>query len=486
MRNIEVGITDKFDPEVQAMLLAMYSRSYAPIATRLPDTEESAQQHKEKLGKYYVQWGHKSVGQLGVTTVWLEGVSQLAAKAIENHPLFNGQESSTRYIDYSNQPMVFNNNQDIKHWQEKWREFYIKAKAILIEETQKNFPFADSYPDHENMPSDQHDRAKTTWKNTINARVFDICRGFLPAGSTTNVGFMGTFDTLNDHFGEMLYHPCQEMRDIANEVLIGLKQKYPYGTMDIDQLKERFSYVNAEYFYTDGSYCRDKNRTIVDREDFIAKSDSHAETINSFLINRKKGQKLDRVLSSRINFTFRGFIDFGSYRDLHRHRAGVCDMNILTTEYGINPFYYNSLTNELKEEFDSLSLEFNKWLISSEEDIYHKQYCIPMGYQIPVSYKCDINQAMYVLELRTAKTVHNSLRVLMHEWAEDFITHFGSDSISLHVDWDKDNFTLKRGTQTIVEQQVEIIKRAEIPTDTSIPDLINNISNSLNQDKPIH
>lgn len=460
--NIEVGITDKFDPEVQAMLLAMYSRSYAPIASRLPDSEESADEHKKKLGKYYVDWGHKSVGQLGVTTVWLEGVSQLAAKAIENHPLFNGQESSTRYIDYGNQASIIPSSLDtdiqveVDYWQNKWTEFYKKALPVVIEKLKKDYPFEEQYKPLLMTNDEGYKKAFTTWENTIKARAFDKCRGFLVAGSVTNVGFMGTFDTLNDHFGEMLYHPCAEMRGIAVEVLTKMKEKYPFGTIGVDKLADRFKYVDNSFFYTDGEPCRSPHQVIVDKEDLAARDEAHKsfldQRLTKYFSQREKGQRIDRVTASKMMFTMRGYIDFGSYRDIHRHRAGVIDMRILTPQHGIHDYYIEDLSDELKSELDTLVKNFTEWytrtLSYSPESVYELQYSIPMGFKLHVTYKCDINQTMYLLELRSSKTVHNTLRHLIHEWAEVINNSFG-DSLKLYVDFDKDNFTLKRGTQTI-------------------------------------
>lgn len=464
--NIEVGITDEFDPEVQAMLLAMYSRSYAPIAGRLPNTQESAEQHKQKLGKFYVDWGHKSVGQLGVTTVWLEGVSQLAAKAIENHALFNGQESSTRYINYGTQPSVIPKSLDhdiqkaINYWQNKWTDFYNRALPVVIEKLKKDYPFEEQYKPLLMVEDPGYSKAFTTWENTIKARAFDKCRGFLVAGSVTNVGFMGTFDTLNDHFGEMLHHPCSEMRGIANEVLIKMKEKYPYGTMDIEKLRERFSYVDNNFFYPNGEICRSSHSVILDSEDLKSSNDAEQiflqERLAKYLGQRKKGGRIDRVTASKMMFTMRGVIDFGSYRDLQRHRAGVCDMRILTPEHGIHDYYIEDLNDGLKKELEEITHDFSHWYTSclewSPESVYELQYSIPMGYQIMVTYKCDINQVMYLLELRSGKTVHNTLRQLIHLWASTIRESFG-DSIKIYVDYDEDNFTLKRGTQTIKTEQ---------------------------------
>lgn len=460
MTKIEVGITDHYDPEVQAMLMAMYSRSYAPIADRLPDNEESVQQHKEKLGRFYVGYNHKSVGQLGSTSVYLEGVSQLAAKAIEYHPLYNGQESSTRYIDYSTQPMYvpsFDGNLElaaqVKEWQEKWRAFYVKVLPATHEMIKEQFPFDLQYPG--DQTEEQRKKNYTTWNNTIKARAFDICGAFLPAGSVTNVGFFGTFDTLNDHFGEMLHHPSEEMRNIATEVLTKMKEKYPYGTMDVEKLKEHYSYVTPQYFYPDGWNTKHEDHVLeIDIENLKAVPNYFAD----FSKTRKKGQKFDKVSSSRFNLIMKGYIDFRSYRDLHRHRNGVIDMcYVLPFGSKVASFYRDNIPAAYLDELTELENQFHSF-IRSKIDIHKEndntlselQYCVPMGYEISVTYKCDLNQAIYLFELRSGKTVHNTLRHLMHRWADVF-NKCTQDYFTIHVDWDKDNFTLKRGTQTFLE-----------------------------------
>lgn len=490
MRNIEVGITDHYDPEVQAMLMAMYSRSYAPIAGRLPSNEESVQQHKEKLGRFYTGYNHKSIGQLGSTSIYLEGVSQLAAKAIEYHPLFNGQESSTRYIDYSNQPMYVpscNGDQElsdeIKQWQEKWRAFYIKALPLTIEMIKEQFPFDLQYPG--DQTEEQFKKNQTTWNNTIKARAFDICGAFLPAGSVTNVGFFGTFDTLNDHFGEMLHHPCEEMRNIATEVLTKMKEKYPYGTMDIEKLTEQYSYVKPEYFYPDGWNTKNENHALEIDVDNLKIVPSYFHDLAKL---RKKGQKFDKVTSSRFNLIFKGYLDFRSYRDLHRHRNGVIDMTLLLPMNSkMNAFYRDNIPESLFNELLELENEFYSFITNQykkhENNSYilsELQYCVPMGYDVSVTYKCDLNQAMYLFELRTGKTVHNTLRHLMQFWAKVF-NSATKDIFAIHVDWDKDNFTLKRGTQTFLE-----LPENEIKTDQPLDETKPVIQNAPDIEKLIY
>lgn len=430
---IHVGLTDHLDPEVQAMLSAMYSRSYAPIESRLPSSDESMQEHKEKLGKFYVGYNHKSVGQLASTTIWLEGISQLAAKAVENHPLYNGQESSTRYMDFTNQPMV-SHNESIKEWQEKWRALYVKALPLTVEMLKKQFPLESQPPETK----------QTVWENTVKARAFDICRGLLPAGVTTNVAFTGSFDLINDHFGEMLYHPSKEMRYIAEEVLTKLAEKYKYAAIPIEKLKERFSYVQEEY-YSDYFYKNIRNDIPDQKYDGICIfADFHNMKNNP---KRKKFDKYPTWFTNQI--TLFGRLDFGSYRDLHRHRNGIITMPTLTPFNGFNKFYLDNLPKEIVEELLLLSKEYVTHCLQNENGI-RNQYSTPMGYNVDFTYTCGINQLNYILELRTGKTVHQSLRKLCHEWIKILIEKT-NNNFTIHADMDEDNFSLKRGAQTFTD-----------------------------------
>src|SRR5271170_5042653 len=85
-------LIDDLAPEDLAMLQALYSRS-----------AESAEMHLEKvrqagsgkfMSKFYIGYNHKSIADCGTTTFFIEGVSMLTAKAIQDWALYSGQETS--------------------------------------------------------------------------------------------------------------------------------------------------------------------------------------------------------------------------------------------------------------------------------------------------------------------------------------------------------------------------------------------------------
>lgn len=499
-----VGVTDHLDPELQAMLLANYSRSYGSIVERIPLTQEESEKIKTRLRQTYVSYGHKSVGQLGHTTIFFEGVSMLAANAIEVSELFNGQASSTRFIPYDSQPAINFGHDRIAYWQEQWRKLYKHALVATIEMLKKQYA----------RPSDV---AEGDYERTIKARTFDICGGLLPAGFTTCVGFTGSFDVLNDHITWMAFHPLEEVRDLARLAADALMKKYPDAAYSWDKITERgqYQYYNGKfsdehmqaYYYAAGSHEHDRvyglksaitqsnlrrnafriqppeavSYPIVDdithsgyisrltlSAVFIKNLDSIAPIDENSLqvyedrlmdfggAERKKYQSFPRFISNAVRFRLSSMMDFRSYRDMHRHRNGFRPLPLLTLNSGLHPYYVDNLPSEVSLLVGELEMlqwkEFDQSCSESATDISYnakraaQQYAIPMAAMVPYYYECDLNQLLYMLELRTDKTVHQTVRVEMMAAHATFAQLL--PKVKVHVNLSANNLTFKRGQQT--------------------------------------
>src|ERR671931_2605871 len=82
-------------PEIQAYALAKYSRSGQGM---LESIQELSQQKAEQfLNTFYFEYGHRSIADLAHLVFGLEQVSILAAIAVVDEPVWDGQERSTRY-----------------------------------------------------------------------------------------------------------------------------------------------------------------------------------------------------------------------------------------------------------------------------------------------------------------------------------------------------------------------------------------------------
>src|SRR5258706_10605385 len=90
-------LIDDLGPEDNAMLQALYSRSAKSVQEHVASIVKA--RSGEFMKRYYVGYNHKSIADCGTTTLFFEGVSLLAAKAIQDSPMYSGQETSTRYIN---------------------------------------------------------------------------------------------------------------------------------------------------------------------------------------------------------------------------------------------------------------------------------------------------------------------------------------------------------------------------------------------------
>ena len=139
---ISVYIMDTWaviDSEAEAMLQALHSRSTWGFERHLEVLAEKGADNF--MSKFYVGYGHKSIGDCGSITLFIEGVSMLGAKAIQDTKLYNGQEASTRYIDFSQQPIL--NPLWIEKGtklQEKQRAFYLSLLDPLEEYIKQQYP----------------------------------------------------------------------------------------------------------------------------------------------------------------------------------------------------------------------------------------------------------------------------------------------------------------------------------------------------------
>src|ERR687887_848416 len=82
-------------PEIQAYALAKYSRSGQGMLESIQ--ELSQQKAEEFLDTFYFQYGHRSIADLAHLVFGLEQISILAAIAVVDEPVWDGQERSTRY-----------------------------------------------------------------------------------------------------------------------------------------------------------------------------------------------------------------------------------------------------------------------------------------------------------------------------------------------------------------------------------------------------
>jgi hypothetical protein len=167
------------------------------------------------------------------------------------------------------------------------------------------------------------------------------------------------------------------------------------------------------------------------------------------LKSRPKGAVLPHQLSKFGNITSNFLLDFGSFRDLQRHRNGVIDMPMLTTFKGMHPWYIDQLPKELVAEAKDLVKKQVQEIVTIENEVDAQHY-IAMGFMVYVTVTQALPAFVYRVELRTNKTVHPTLRSVTQKEAIAYKQKFPNHA--LHVNMDLDEWDMRRGNQTIMEK----------------------------------
>lgn len=445
---------DGMHPEDAAMLQALYSRSGDSVVAHLEKVR--AQGSGKFMAGHYVGYGHKSIGDCGSTTMFVEDVSLLTAKAVQDNPLYCGQETSTRYLDMSKRRVI---------------DPIGSAQSRALVESLMDF-YGSSQAHVRALVAERHPRREgeneATYQKAVAARAFDVMRGFLPAGVSTQLSWHTNLRQAGDHLQRLARHPSGEVAGVAVALESALAQCYASsgfgkssagvsGVAAGDGAAERAAWEasTAEAF----AYPRELERP-------PTYLDLHASGTLSLdvaawgrvLATRPRGCVLPHWMTDFGQLKFAFMLDFGSFRDIQRQRNGVCRMPLLTTDHGFESWYLEQLDDGLRAAATELVYGLKSQLEAVTDNQVLRQYYVPIGFRVQCQLTYALPALLYVLELRTSKTVHPTLRKKMLKMAEWFRGRF--PDIALHADTDEDDWTVRRGLHTITARGAQDVQDA--------------------------
>ncbi|MDP2708706.1 MAG: FAD-dependent thymidylate synthase [bacterium] len=427
----DIFLYDEFNPEDNAMLQALYSRSPKSVAEHVEKVRASGS--GKFMEQFYVGYGHASIADCGSTTFFIEKLSILADKAIQDWPLYSGQETSTRYVDMSKQLIIDPlNTTESKAILQAWMNFYIgsqdQVKAYLSEK----------YPR-------QPEEEEKMYTKAISARTFDIMRGFLPAGITTQLSWHTNLRQAQDKLALLRHNPLPEIRQIAETMLAKLKEKYPHSfgfELSADQENYREMVSQKYNFYNPGQSPEFSLKTNISADEL--------EKYSDIITARTLKTGLPHFLSELGGVTFEFLLDYGSFRDIQRHRNGVCRMPLLTTGLGFNQWYLDQLPEDVKNQglalIEKQKLDIKNLNASPELS----QYYISLGFNMTCKVTYGLPAAVYVTELRSMKSVHPTLRQIAHKMYNGMREKF--PNLKMYADLGEDDWDVRRGLQDIIKK----------------------------------
>jgi len=430
--NGEVIVLDTgaiLNAEAVAMLQALHSRSTGGLRHHL---EILARKGPEKFMKdTYVGYGHKSIGDCGTTSIFVEGVSMLVAKAIQDNPLYSGQESSTRYVDFSKQPFMGPNNLiPAKDLMEMQRQFYLDTQ----EPTRKLL---------RELHPQQESESDSVYEKAINARSFDITRSLLPAGASTNLAWHTNLRQAADKLLFLRNHPLHEVRKVAVGLEKALKEHHPHS-FGHKRYPKTEAYQNL---ISEGYYYHDSNCPVGPVVDFSKLNKDELGEYKRLFDERPSKTELPKFLGQLGIVDVRYQIDFGSFRDIQRHRAINQRMPLLTSELGFNRWYVENFPDEIKEKLPRHLEKINEGINGLRISPAEAQYFLPMGYNTSNRFTGDLPATIYMIELRDSRFVHPTLQRVAHSIGKQIQNFL---QIPIHVDSEPNRFDVKRGEQDII------------------------------------
>ena len=430
---MKIRIYDELHPEDNAMLQALYARSAESVDVHMEKVKQVGS--GKFMSTYYVGYGHKSIADCGSTTIFIEGVSMLAAKAIQDWPLYSGQETSTRAIDMSKQPMIspegLQAELDILY---PLRQFYLNSQDEVANHVRTS---------HAKMEAE----SDVNFERAVKARTFDILRGFLPAACATQLSWHTNLRQAGDHIDLLKHHPLEEVRDIADQILMRLEDQYP-STFPKNQKQypeqKRYRRGLRRVTYFDPPRCP---------YDAVLTAEYDKELLDYqyLLMERPLKTNLPEFLTGLGRFNFQFQLDFGSFRDLQRHRHGICRMPLLSTRWHFHSWYIKQLPDALKQRAAELLESTDEKISKLHVGDIKAQYYVPMGYLVPCHVTYGLPAAVYIADLRTQKTVHPTMRAAAMQMANCLREEL--PSLALHDDRDQDDWSTRRGKQLVLEQK---------------------------------
>lgn len=426
-----IFVYDEFAPQDIAMMQALYSRS-----------PRSVEEHVEKvratgsgkfMERFYVGYGHASIADCGSTTIFIEGVSILCDKAIQDWPLYSGQETSTRYIDMAEQALVDPvGTAASRAILDRWMQFYVGSRERMEEFLMEKYPRREG-------------EEEGVYAKAIHARAFDSLRGFLPAGITTQLSWHTNLRQAHDKLSFLTKNPLPEVREAAETILAKLKEKYPqsFSHPAVPEQERYLEAISAKYFF----YNPEK------AEVFSCRSAIDAVELARYrdvLQARPEKIGLPHFLAELGNVRFDFILDYGSFRDIQRHRNGVCRIPLLKTSLGFNEWYLEQLPEDLRGRAEAVIEEQKKAISGLAVPPETAQYYIALGFNIPVRVSYGLPAAVYVTELRSGKLVHPTLRRIAHKMKEGLERLF--PDLNLHCDMEPDEWSIRRGLSDIREK----------------------------------
>lgn len=430
------------------------------------------------IERILIEFGDDSVQELESAWLGLEGISNLATKVVEDRRLSAPIEQSTRYVFYDErdaagryrylrEPTIMASRLGGRY--EEVLDSIFAVYCGLIE------PMKAYFEGRKSLETAQYDirrddRGKITyaqcadeserrlfravWKTDIRTKACDTIRILLPAATLTNVGVHANGRTFEHMIRHLLSHELPEMQALGVQVKEALSTVIRRYVQRADvspwiigprEAMRRFAQAlipEAPEFtpgarFHDGVYSvtgetaamlfPESEHSFQQLMDALAADPGTLEEIRREYLGHRQNRRhhSGRALEFGSRWLFELVIDFGIFRDLHRHRMLTQQRQMLSTRLGYAP---------IPEELIEAGFEDRvRACYDQSADLYEAirtelgpvvaQYAVLFGFNLRVLFGFSDREAQHVLELRTIPQGHKSYRRLCQDMYQQMLRH---------------------------------------------------------------
>ena len=313
-------------------------------------------------------------------------------------------------------------------------------------------------------------------RRAIRAQAFDSARGLLPAASLSNVGIFGTGQAYEALLLRMRAHPLEEARSYAQMMLTELRKVIPSFLRRVDQPDRGVvwsDYLEAnrismtefaddlfadeapepvpEVLLTDWDPAGESKMlaamlypySSLSETQIAARVADMTEAGRMELVKRYCGERTNRRHRpgrglERLDYRFDVLADYGSFRDLQRHRLLTIEWQPLGPQHGyaVPALVDAAGGGEAYDDVMELSAELYD-TVAETVGALEASYAVAMAYRIRYNMQFNAREAMHMIELRSQPQGHTDYRRIVTEMYRQIAEVAGHRAVAAmltHVD----------------------------------------------------
>lgn len=455
-------------------LMSRYSRSAKSMRRIfLDEFANNPLRGQQFYDRVLSEYGDDSVAELGQVQLGIEGISNIAIQTVEDRRVgMSFLEKSSRYVSWvseENGRYAYYRGSDIM--ESRHEKTYEGACDFSFDTYAKNIKpvtehIHDTHPIENYSFIDSDDKIKKKFsklrreqdiktaqnihKRTVRSMALDVLRHLLPASTLTNVGISGNGRSFEYLINILQSSDIDEEQNLGKKIAAELNEtlgpfvKRSLGRYGRNQQEymEKIKKESAKYALSYSGqpnpwvrmieYEDEKNalnrvvagllydqsgqtfESLLNMAELMPKEKKRC-IIESFAQIRQHRRHRPGRAFELTSYLFDLVINYGVYRDLHRHRIASMQRQKLSTSYG---FVVPQIIKDA-----GVGTDFCECM-KSTKDAYdkiartmpnHAQYVVNFAFNYPFIVRANLREMCHIIELRTIPAGHQDYRHVAQE-----------------------------------------------------------------------